>query len=278
MNNQEEGYIWYFAIGSMMNPTSLSMRELKPVESYPGQIINYALKFFGNMGMAEAVSEEGASFHGVLHKMTSRDMTVLDGVEVTYERKTCSVKLYDGRVVDATVYCRNNNKLESSNVVAEHYMEILISGCEHYGVAQSHIEYLRSIPIIPRKKPEEFRKLRVPEALPVWENSLIATGDGKEGRPVYMGVNGKVCQYNGTEAYFIHKLLVDRVAGGHMEIFFSRGLYEPRYGVHERLEEYTREHCAFIEDLAVEHETQNVMHVVALFEQVYGDGGTSFTR
>jgi len=225
--------------------------------------------------MAEAVAEEGASFHGVLHKMTKRDMANLDNMEVTYERKICKVKLYDDSVIDATVYCRKNDKFEFSNAVAERYIELLVMGCEHYGVAQSHIDYLRTIPIIPRKKPHEFRKVEIPSNLPVWEKAMVATGDGKEGRPVYVGVNGKVCQYTGTAEYGLHKLFLERMAGNHMELFMSRGLYEPKYGTHDRLEEFTREHCAFIEDSAAEHETQHVLHVVALFEQAYGDGGNS---
>ena len=31
-----EEYILYFAIGSMMNPTSLGFRNIFPVESFPG--------------------------------------------------------------------------------------------------------------------------------------------------------------------------------------------------------------------------------------------------
>ena len=52
----------------------------------------------------------------------------------------------------------------------------------------------------------------------------------------------------------------------------GRGMYEPKYGTHDRLEEFTREHCAFIEDQMAD----NVhLKVVARFHQTYADGGSS---
>ncbi len=44
----------------------------------PAEIIDYKLYFFGIMGMAEAVPEEGQSFHGVLHKLNKDQMVILD--------------------------------------------------------------------------------------------------------------------------------------------------------------------------------------------------------
>ena len=47
----------YFAIGSMMNQTSLGFRNIFPIESFPGEILDYKIKFFGVGGMAEAFPE-----------------------------------------------------------------------------------------------------------------------------------------------------------------------------------------------------------------------------
>ena len=69
----EEEVVWYFAIGSMCNPVSLANRDLHPIESLPGEVHDYKLHFFGSMGMADAVAEQDASFHGVLHKMPKTD-------------------------------------------------------------------------------------------------------------------------------------------------------------------------------------------------------------
>jgi hypothetical protein len=54
----------------MMNPVSLEQRNLYPSESKPAEVQDYELAFFGSQGMAEARFKKGASFHGVLHKMT----------------------------------------------------------------------------------------------------------------------------------------------------------------------------------------------------------------
>merc|ERR1712176_1133694 len=72
-NNEEEEYIWYFAIGSMCNPTSITNRELTAIESFPAEVMDYRLEFIGPSGVAGAVPEKGKTFHGVLHKMTSSD-------------------------------------------------------------------------------------------------------------------------------------------------------------------------------------------------------------
>lgn len=53
-----------------MNPVSLSNREIFPIESWPAEILDFKIYFFGLMGMAEAVPEEGQTFHGVLHKVS----------------------------------------------------------------------------------------------------------------------------------------------------------------------------------------------------------------
>ena len=58
--------VWFFAIGSMMNPNSLRNRSIKPLQSTPGVLNDFDLIFTGGMGFAEAVRCPGKSFHGVL--------------------------------------------------------------------------------------------------------------------------------------------------------------------------------------------------------------------
>lgn len=40
--------LWYFAIGSMINPVSLETRGLTPLVSVPGEALDYKLYFYGN--------------------------------------------------------------------------------------------------------------------------------------------------------------------------------------------------------------------------------------
>ena len=76
----------YFAFGSMMNPISLEGRQLNPIKSVPAELLNFRLGFFGSMGFASTRALEGASCHGVLHRMTDEDMKKLDKIEITYDR------------------------------------------------------------------------------------------------------------------------------------------------------------------------------------------------
>ena len=49
-----EADVWYFAIGSMMNPTSMKARDLHPIKSMPAILQDCLLEFFGSEGMAKA--------------------------------------------------------------------------------------------------------------------------------------------------------------------------------------------------------------------------------
>ncbi len=59
--------------------------------------------------MASAKPEAGKSFHGVLHKCTAKEMEILDNIETIYERIPSKAKLYDGTLVDCTVYSEDPN-------------------------------------------------------------------------------------------------------------------------------------------------------------------------
>merc|ERR1719350_1967554 len=90
----------------MINPISMAARGLHPLSSAPAEILDFRLHFHGSGGMAEAIPEAGASFHGVLHRMTEGDQKFLDGIERDLTPTACKCKLYDGTVVDALVYTR----------------------------------------------------------------------------------------------------------------------------------------------------------------------------
>jgi hypothetical protein len=72
------GYLWYFAIGSMIGLRNINQREIFPKESKPAEIQDFEIVFFGSQGMAVAVKKSGATFHGVLHLCTEEEMSKLD--------------------------------------------------------------------------------------------------------------------------------------------------------------------------------------------------------
>ena len=149
---------WYFAIGSMMNPVSLKNRQLVPKESKPAELLDHKLYFFGELGMAEAIPEKGSSFHGVLHRLDHETMARLDKIEMGYNRRTGSAKLYDGSIVEATVYCRDGKERGAhvDKAPTQRYLEIMTQGAKHFGVKQSHIDFLEKHDMQLRHLPHEF--------------------------------------------------------------------------------------------------------------------------
>jgi hypothetical protein len=66
--------------------------------------------------MAGAFRKPGCSFHGVLHKMTHEHMLILDKIEAVYVREVGNVRLYDGSLVEATVYVFQESFLRDMEV------------------------------------------------------------------------------------------------------------------------------------------------------------------
>lgn len=265
-------WTWYFAIGSMMNPNSLKSRDLHPLESYPGEILDYELIFYGGGGMAVAIEKEGASFHGVLHKMTLDDIAKLDGIEVGYQKRPAKVKKYDGEIIDAFVYSNGSpSQADNGSPPAQRYLEILLQGCKHYGVSQSHIDYLSSIKYRPRKLPHEFQQIPISADLPTWTEEQLQEGNGENGRPLYIAINGKVREFIGPrEGLYFNIANNNHCWGHHMELFSSKMLFDPKYGTHDKIEQFSREHCAYLEDIHLS--SQGTLYkTVALIEQTYCD-------
>lgn len=130
----------------MMNKVSLNSREIFPVESKPAEILDYDLIFFGGAGMACAEAKEGKSFHGVLHKVSQKEMKVLDGIERVYERVPSKAKLYDGTIQDCTVYADPTGKIDRSNdkPPTARYIQIMSEGAESYGVKKEYVDWLKN--------------------------------------------------------------------------------------------------------------------------------------
>ena len=172
----------------MMNKTSITNRKVIPLESFPAEALDHILEFGGGMGMGIATPMPGKSFHGVLHKVSGEHMKILDGFERGYARKSVKCKLYDGKIVDGTIYTDADGKFDRSadKPPSERYIDIMIAGCEMYGVKQSHIDWLRSIPHVARTRPDDFKKFDVPEDAPVW------TIEELKAKPMHFAVNNKV--------------------------------------------------------------------------------------
>ncbi len=149
----------------------------------------------------------------------------------------------------------------------------MVRGAIHFGVQQSYIDWLKSLEVQPRIKPQDFMKFEIPEGLPLMTIEELRAGNGRDGNPLYFAINGKVRQY--CEGYTMGEMM-RKQAGGHLELWLSKVLYEPLYGTPERIEDFTREHCAMIEDFNYRmnlksEEFQKYCKFVGLIEQKYRD-------
>jgi len=238
-----------------MNPVSLNARGIFPVESKPAEILDYDIIFFGGSGMACAEPNVGKSFHGVVHKVSEDQMKILDKIEFVYGRVPSKAKLYDGNILDCSVYADTVGKIDRSNdkPPTERYIQIMTDGAKFYGVNQDYIDWLLNHENQPRKKPEDLNSYPLPENAPTWTMEEVLKGNGLDGAPIYTLLNGKVFEYVLPEDYKNreerHKWARENLSGIHREIKMNQMLYDPKYGIKESVADMTPEHRAVIEDV-----------------------------
>ena len=276
----DEELLWYFAISSMMNPTSMSLRGVKAIESQPAEIMDHKLYFFGSFGFAEALPSPGCTFHGVMHRLDHENMAKLDKIESAYLRTAAKAKRYESdELFDVFVYTREEGKernLEVDKPPHERYMEILITGAQHFGVQQQHIENLKKIKTIPRPKPEEFDSFGcIPEGAKTMHRDELVECDGKDGRPLCFSVNGKVmrCTLDPESKDFQEKVdWYSRFPNSQLsDIILPKLLFDPKYGAPEKLEDCTREHTAYVEHMIASFRTKSEWEVIARLDRTWKD-------
>ena len=242
--------LYYFAIASMMNNVSLNARGLFSLESKPAELQDHDIIFYGPLGMAGAVPAPGKSFHGVLHKLTADDMAKLDKIEMSVARRPGKARLYDGALVDCSVYCDDPEKKKATQQAGkdqppeERYVDIMVEGAAAHAVAEEYIAKLRAMPTRPRPNPADFIAFQPPaEGVPAWSFAeAMSKGDGADGKPHYFVVNGKVVELLDT-ASPLAKFLV-----GDITLQSAKMKYDPKYGMPESFEAMSDEHRAYIED------------------------------
>src|SRR4051794_38814319 len=117
--------------------------------------------------------------------------------------------------------------MKAHNPPSERYLDIIIRGCQHFNVKQSWIDWLKAHPFVPRKQPNEYKKLPEPtDSTAIFTTDDLKTRDGKDGRELWIAVNRKVCKWtadpNIPTAGFSHKWLADNVGGKDATIFWAR--------------------------------------------------------
>ena len=79
---ESEDMVEYLAIGSMMNKVSLNIRGIHPTLSRPACLPGYELFFGMKDGFASVRRASGQELHGVLHRISSKELAKLDIMEI----------------------------------------------------------------------------------------------------------------------------------------------------------------------------------------------------
>jgi hypothetical protein len=148
----------------MTNPVALSLRGLIPLSSQAARLPGWNLRFLGRGGMASAEPEPedaDALIHGVLHLLTLKDLRELDRIEGGYLRKQCVVEVTEAdgsvRPIAASVYQMIPVARSMSNSPpSQRYIDIIIKGCQFYGVPASWTDWLASHPATARKPEKDW--------------------------------------------------------------------------------------------------------------------------
>jgi hypothetical protein len=261
-----EPLVNYFAIGSMMNPVILGNRHITPVQSQPA--ILQDLRFFAPIGFAEAVPRSGCCFHGVVHTVTTKDMEIMDNVEgYLYCRTFAQASLYNGEMIPVTVYCRKEEG-QKEGLPQERYLDVMIEGARHFGVDEKHIQELQSAPKEPRPSPSDFLSFGPPPEDTVMTLDDVRPFDGKDGRPTYITVNGKVLEIIEKDPSRVGLTLTMRKKGNiTFEEWIPKIIYDPKYGVPKTAEECSAEYSAYMEHMTVQRVGIEGARVVAKFKK-----------
>jgi len=135
----------------------------------------------------------------------------------------------------------------------ERYIDIITRGCQHFGVVQFYVDWLLSLEVQPRVKPEDYKQFnhlpRVFGPCRVFSLPDIKQWDGEEGRMLCISVNGKVVRYKGDPSSPDVRMTKERVGGRDGTFGVTQLLYEPIYPVVKSVEEMSKDHKAFAEDM-----------------------------
>ncbi|CAF2377593.1 unnamed protein product [Rotaria sp. Silwood2] len=251
-------YVWYFAIGSMINPISLYLRDLIPIMSYPTTCKDHKLVFRGSGGMADFEACPGAEFDGVIHLLSKEHMTNLDLIEFTYHRIKVKCIDYQGQYHTAYAY-QMNIKDQLPDVPYERYLDIIIKGCEYFKVRSEYINRLKDEqPVIPRKQPSSFQSFKDFPSDAYYSIDELQKHNGDDpSLPLWISVNGKILEYAGLppndhpdykyqqSSYTFFK---QKLAGREITSIAAKGLYDPLYKIPLNDEDICDQHRAQIED------------------------------
>jgi hypothetical protein len=210
--------------------------------------------------MADAKVEDGCEdSHVVVWDVSTADMVKLDKIESTYNRVPCQVRLYDDSVIQAWVYSQpkasevnaSDAKQMEAGTPSERYIDIITRGATAAGIKKEYIDWVNSVPNIPRTKPADFKTFPVPENPKVFTAEELKTHlNAVHPAPIFCALNGKVFKFT-TEKGSMRDKIYRKHSGKDITLFYASALYEPMYPPVTTVEAMSAEHKAWVEDISV---------------------------
>lgn len=251
-------FSWYFAMGSMMNPISLYLRDIIPLISYPAKCPNYKIIFRSSGGMADIETCPESEIHGVVHLLSDEQMIRLDAIELTYQRILVNSINYQEQSHFVYIYKMNVDNT-SSCLPSERYLDIIIKGCEYYKVKPEYINKLKfEQAVIPRKSPNMLQSFTDVPSDVVYSLEELARHDGSDPTlPLWICINGNILEHTGMppndhpDHQFqkqMYSFITSKLAGREATYIIARMLYEPLYALPLNENDLCEEHRARIED------------------------------
>jgi len=249
------GECFYVGIGSMMNPVSMRLRGLRPLQSWPVRCVGVTRRFWGKYGMAEIFFDPGAEFHGVLHQMTAEDMAALDRMERGYIRREVDCRRYDGSRVVGTAYQFDREKLmvNEARPPSQRYLDLMVEGMLHFGCDAEAIAKVRATPNpSPRTQPADYRRLASPPDAGSFTWDEVVASDGLEGRALRVVFNGRVMRFvepGGVDPAVVEARRQRELANAGRDVTHSGGRfrYDPLFPPASGVEAMSDAHRAFAE-------------------------------
>lgn len=141
--------ILYFAFGSNMCTVRMKQRIPSAKVVGPATLPHWILvcNKLGRDGSAKAniVRRHGAVVHGVLYKLNSNDLEILDQIEAGYQRKT--LKVISSASTSARAEAYVGTRLTTNPLPFGWYKDLILSGAREHGLPESYLNFLDRLPV-----------------------------------------------------------------------------------------------------------------------------------
>lgn len=142
---------WYFAYGANMATRVLTRRGISAIESHAACLAGHRLVFeepgipFLEPAFASLREAEDEVTHGVLHRLSDRDLAALDRIEgIGYDRVAHVVDVPGLGPIEASFY--ESRETATGKRPSRRYVGLLVEGAREHGLPATWVERLEAEP------------------------------------------------------------------------------------------------------------------------------------